>query len=62
MALKRVWRVQHFSNFMTEQFHKRFPDGSFDYYLQKSQFDYINMSNIMQASIAENYVGLEVIK
>lgn len=56
-CLKRVWRYQHFSNFMTKQFHKIHPDGSFDYHLQKSQFDYIKNSRAMQTTIAENYVG-----
>jgi len=58
-ALKRVWRTQHFSNFMTQQFHKRFADDSFDYHLQKSQFDYIKLSRAMRMTIAENYVGMK---
>lgn len=58
-ALRRVWRTQHFSNFMTEQFHQRFEDGSFDYHLQKAQFDYIGQSLAMRTTIAENYVGLK---
>ena len=60
-ALKRVWRTQHFSNFMTQQFHKRFQEGSFDYQLQKAQFDYIKKSVAMRTTIAENYVGLKEI-
>ena len=60
-CLRRVWRYQHFSNFMTKQFHKRHPDGSFEYYLQKSQFDYIKNSVAMRTTIAENYVGLKEI-
>lgn len=58
IALQRVWRTQHFSNFMTQQFHKRFENESFDYYLQKAQFDYIMQSEAMRTTIAENYVGL----
>lgn len=57
-CLRRVWRCQHFSNFMTRQFHKQHPEDSFDYYLQKSQFDYIRNSVAMRTTIAENYVGL----
>jgi len=60
-ALRRVWRTQHFSNFMTQQFHKRFENGSFEYHLQKAQFDYIKRSEAMRTTIAENYVGLETI-
>ncbi len=58
-ALRRVWRTQHFSNFMTQQFHKRFENDSFDYHLQKAQFDYIKNSHAMRTTIAENYVGLK---
>ena len=60
-ALRRVWRTQHFSNFMTQQFHKRFENDSFDYQLQKAQFDYIKNSEAMRTTIAENYVGLETV-
>lgn len=60
-ALRRVWRTQHFSNFMTQQFHKRFENDSFDYHLQKAQFDYIKKSESMRTTIAENYVGLSEI-
>ncbi|MFK7981134.1 MAG: 4-hydroxybenzoate 3-monooxygenase [Saprospiraceae bacterium] len=58
IALQRVWRTQHFSNFMTQQFHKRFENDSFDYHMQKAQFDYIIKSEAMKTNIAENYVGL----
>ena len=58
-ALKRIWRAQHFSNFMTRQFHRQFESGSFEYQLQKSQFDYIKNSVAMRTTIAENYVGLK---
>lgn len=58
-ALRRVWRTQHFSNFMTKQFHKRHKHASFDYFLQKSQFDYIKQSVAMKTTIAENYTGLK---
>jgi len=60
-ALRRVWRTQHFSNFMTQQFHKRFENDSFDYHLQKAQFDYIKKSKAMRTTISENYTGLETV-
>lgn len=60
-CLRRVWRCQHFSNFMTKQFHRQHPQESFDYYLQKAQFDYIKSSEAMRQTIAENYVGLKEI-
>ena len=58
LALQRVWRTQHFSNFMTQQFHKRFDNGSFDYHMQQAQFKYIGTSIAQKTAIAENYVGL----
>lgn len=58
-ALKRIWRAQDFSNFMTYLFHKDAEQGSFDYHLQKTRFNYIRQSKAMATTIAENYVGLK---
>jgi p-hydroxybenzoate 3-monooxygenase len=58
-ALKRIWRAQDFSNFMTYLFHKDAAHGSFDYHLQKTRFNYIRQSKAMATTIAENYVGLK---
>jgi p-hydroxybenzoate 3-monooxygenase len=60
-CLRRIWRAQDFSNFMTYLFHKQAPQGSFEYYLQKSRFDYIGQSHAQATTIAENYVGLKEI-
>jgi p-hydroxybenzoate 3-monooxygenase len=60
-CLKRVWRVQDFSNFMTYLMHKQAPHGSFEYHLQKAKFDYIQYSKAQAMTIAENYVGLKAI-
>lgn len=57
-ALKRIWRAQEFSNFMTRLFHKQEAHGSFTYRLQKSRFEYIALSKNYATTIAENYVGL----
>lgn len=57
-ALKRIWRAQDFSNFMTTLFHKQDEHGSFQYQLQKAKFDYIKISKAYSTTIAENYVGL----
>lgn len=57
-ALKRIWRAQDFSNFMTTLFHKQDEHGSFQYQLQKAKFDYIKVSKAYATTIAENYVGL----
>jgi p-hydroxybenzoate 3-monooxygenase len=60
-CLRRIWRAQDFSNFMTYLFHKQAPHGSFDYHLQRSRFEYIGRSNAQATTIAENYVGLKEI-
>jgi len=57
-ALRRIWRAQDFSNFMTTLFHKQAEHGSFTYRLQRAKFDYIRQSEAYAATIAENYVGL----
>lgn len=58
LALRRIWRAQDFSNFMTRLFHKQDEHGSFKYRLQKAKFDYIRLSRSYATTIAENYVGL----
>ena len=57
-CLKRVWRAEHFSWFMTSMLHK-FPDeDGFGQRLQRSQLDYVVSSRAAAQSLAENYVGL----
>lgn len=60
-CLRRIWRAQDFSNFMTYLFHKQAAHGSFENLLQKSKFDYISLSKAQATTIAENYVGLKEI-
>jgi p-hydroxybenzoate 3-monooxygenase len=60
-CLRRVWRVQHFSWWMTSMLH-RFPgDDPFDERLQRSQLRYVCSSRAAATTLAENYVGLEVV-
>ena len=57
-CLKRVWRAEHFSWWMTSMLH-RFPgDDIFQRRLQRSQLDYVVGSRAAATSLAENYVGL----
>lgn len=58
-CLRRIWRAQDFSNFMTYLFHKQAEHGSFENLLQKAKFDYIGVSQAQAVTIAENYVGLK---
>ena len=57
-CLKRVWRAEHFSWWMTSMLH-RFPrrDG-FQHKLQRSQLEYVAELAAAATSLAENYVGL----
>ena len=58
-CLRRVWRAEHFSWWMTTMLHRR-PDGDeFDLRLQLSQLRYLRTSRAAAASLAENYVGIE---
>jgi p-hydroxybenzoate 3-monooxygenase len=57
MCLRRVWRAEHFSWWMTSMLH-RFPDDAFQQKLQRSQLDYVVSSSAAATSLAENYVGL----
>ena len=58
IALRRIWRAQDFSNFMTTLFHKQDDHESYTYKLQKAKFNYLKMSTAYKTTIAENYVGL----
>jgi p-hydroxybenzoate 3-monooxygenase len=58
-VLRRVWRAEHFSWWMTSMLH-RLPGGDeFDARLQRSQLAYVCSSRAAATSLAENYVGLE---
>jgi p-hydroxybenzoate 3-monooxygenase len=58
-CLRRVWRAEHFSWWMTSMLH-RFPDGhGFEERLQRSQLEYVTGSRAAATTLAENYVGLD---
>lgn len=57
-CLRRIWRVQDFSNFMTTLCHAVAENGSFEQLLQQSKFDYLCISEAYRKTISENYVGL----
>jgi p-hydroxybenzoate 3-monooxygenase len=57
-CLRRVWKVQRFSWWMTSMLH-RFPDENpFDNRRQLAELDYVTSSRAASQSLAENYVGL----
>jgi p-hydroxybenzoate 3-monooxygenase len=58
-CLRRVWRVQHFSWWMTSMLHRFAGDDPFEAQLQRSQLRYVCSSRAAATTLAENYVGLE---
>lgn len=57
-CLRRAWKAQRFSWWMTSMLH-RFPDDDgFQHNLQLAELDYVTSSQAASASLAENYVGL----
>ncbi len=57
-CLRRVWRVQHFSWWMTSMLHRAEDADPFTHQLQLSQLRYVTSSRAAATSFAENYVGL----
>jgi p-hydroxybenzoate 3-monooxygenase len=57
-CLRRVWRVQHFSWWMTSMLHRFEGDDPFEARLQRSQLRYVCSSRAAATTLAENYVGL----
>jgi p-hydroxybenzoate 3-monooxygenase len=56
-CLRRVWRAEHFSYWMTSLLH-RDPEGDpFEHKLRLSHLRYVTSSRSAAASLAENYVG-----
>ncbi len=58
-CLRRVWRAEHFSWWMTSMLHNTPGADEFDRKLQLSQLRYVTTSTAAATSLAENYVGLE---
>lgn len=57
-ALKRVWKAERFSWWMTSMLH-RFPESdAFSQKIQMSELDYLVSSEAAMTSLSENYVGL----
>jgi p-hydroxybenzoate 3-monooxygenase len=57
-ALRRVWKAERFSWWLTTLMH-RFPDmGAFNQKLQEAELEYLVHSRAASTALAENYVGL----
>ena len=56
-CLRRVWRAEHFSWWMTTMLHLPPGEDPFGYRLRLSQLRYVTGSTSAATSLAENYVG-----
>lgn len=57
-ALKRIWRGEHFSWFMTTLLHDFPGEDTITRRFRRAQLDYVVSSRAAATSLAENYVGL----
>ena len=59
-CLRRSWKVQRFSWWMTSMLHRFADDNAFDQRRQLAELDYVTSSRAASQSLAENYVGLSM--
>jgi p-hydroxybenzoate 3-monooxygenase len=57
-CLRRVWRVQRFSWWMTSMLHKHPESDAIEARLQRAELDYVTSSTAAATMLAENYTGL----
>jgi p-hydroxybenzoate 3-monooxygenase len=57
-ALRRVWKGQRFSWWMTQMLHRFSAEADFDMKRQIAELDYVTGSVAASTSLAENYTGL----
>jgi p-hydroxybenzoate 3-monooxygenase len=57
-CLRRIWKAQRFSAWMTLLLHKIPGQSAFDDRRQLAELDYVTSSRAAAATLAENYVGL----
>jgi p-hydroxybenzoate 3-monooxygenase len=58
ICLRRVWKAQRFSWWMTTMLHRADDASAFDHRRQLAELDYVVGSCAAMTSLAENYVGL----
>ena len=56
-GLRRIWRAQRFSWWMTTTLHRSDSENPFDHRRQYAELDYLVSSRAAMTSLAENYVG-----
>jgi p-hydroxybenzoate 3-monooxygenase len=57
-CLKRIWKAQRFSWWMTSLLHRFEGESPFDHKRQLAELEYVTSSRAAATSLAENYVGL----
>jgi p-hydroxybenzoate 3-monooxygenase len=57
-GLRRTWRAQRFSWWMTSMLHRSDSGNPFDHKRQLAELDYLVSSRAAMTSLAENYVGV----
>jgi p-hydroxybenzoate 3-monooxygenase len=58
VCLRRVWKAQRFSWWMTSTLHRAPDESAFDHQRQIADLDYLTSSPAAMTSLAEQYVGL----
>ncbi|MCY7857871.1 4-hydroxybenzoate 3-monooxygenase [Bacillus sonorensis] len=58
VCLRRIWKAERFSWYMTSMLHRHHHDSPFDYQIQLAELDHATSSKAAAQSLAENYVGL----
>ena len=60
-ALRRIWKMQRFSWWMTSMLHRFDTHGPFDQRVQVAELDYVTHSRAAATALAEQYVGLPLV-
>ena len=58
ICLRRCWKVQHFSWWMTSMLHRIPGESAFDRQRQLAELDYVTRSRAASTALAEHYTGL----
>jgi p-hydroxybenzoate 3-monooxygenase len=58
ICLRRVWKVQRFSWWMTSMLHRFRDEDGFSHRLHLAELEYVTGSRAASTALAENYVGL----
>jgi p-hydroxybenzoate 3-monooxygenase len=59
-CLRRVWKAERFSWYMTSMLHRHYDHTPFEHQIQLAEMDYVTSSRSAATSLAENYAGLPI--